>query len=414
MISHAVVETVLGAGLGTGLVGVSGALIWQVRGKRALRDDLLQARTLLTETQTYLGKAEAARSQAERSAKENRELADLNYRFCEAVLAETGHLAKTRLPALVDAVARRHPGVQIPGLNDPQLAKTDLPGMHALVEDVVREAVEVTRVAVGRSARAGIRGMADEAQTALTRCQMLIFEELEKSPLPGLQDLADEQRQFLISFDHLVTRALHSVQRLRILAGSWPGIQRADCTFREIVESARGRIDDYQRVIYSYLPDTAEVFVEGRVAEPLSVALAELVDNATSFSSGEVTVFLRRVETGYTIVVDDGGIGLNDFQRAEAGQFLAQVNDMDVTSLADERKLGFAVIGRLAATYGFRADISALSPSGGVRAVLLVPRELLGEPPAAEPERAAPPAGAPRTKQPIAAVANTEIGRAHV
>ncbi|MFG2210478.1 histidine kinase [Streptomyces sp. NPDC048638] len=406
MISHAMVETVLGAGLSTALVGVSGVLVWQVRAKRALRGDLAQTRTSLSAAKTSLG-------QAEESAETNRELADLNYRFFEAVIAETGHLAKVRLPALVDAVARRHPGVVIPGHNDPELSNTDLPELHAAVETVVREAVEVTRVAVGRSARAGIRGMAEVAQTALTRCQMLIFEELEKPPVPGSQEQADAYRQFLIDFDHRVTRALHSVQRLRILAGSWPGIQRANCTYREIVESARGRVDDYQRVVYNYLPDTAEVYVEGRVAEPLAVALAELVDNATSFSSGEVTVYLRRVETGYIIVVEDGGLGLNAFQRAEAERLLTQANAMDVTTLADERQLGFAVIGQLAHTYGFRADVSAPSPAGGVRAVLLVPRELLGERPAAEPEPAALPSAAePASLRPSAAVTSAEGSQA--
>ncbi|WP_331726145.1 histidine kinase [Streptomyces sp. NBC_00470] len=395
MISHAVVETVLGGGL----AGVTGTLVWQARAKRGLRGELAQARASLNErltslewtetalraAQTSLERTEQSRRAAEESAKKNHELADHNYRFWEGAVAETAHLAKARLPALVDAVARRHPGVQIPGLNNPELSATDLPGLHTVVEDVVREAVEVARVAVGRSARAGVRGMADEAQTVLARCQMLIFEELEKPPVSGQQDQADAYRQFLINFDHLVTRALHSVQRLRILAGSWPGIQRADCTFREVIESARGRIDDYQRIVYHYLPETAEVFVEGRVAEPLAVALAELFDNATSCSSGEITVYLRRVETGYTIVTNDSGLGLNAFQRADAQRLLTQVNDMDVTSLDDERKLGFAVIGRLATTYGFGADVSEPSPAGGVSATLLVPRELLGERPADVP-----------------------------
>ncbi|MEU5958197.1 ATP-binding protein [Streptomyces sp. NPDC047525] len=384
MISHVVVETFLSSGL----VGVSGALAWQIRAKRAVCGTLTQDRNSLRV--------------AEGSAQENLELAQRNYRFFNAVIDETRHFVEVRLPALVDAEARRHPGVVVPEFKDPLLSQTSLPELHTLAAATVHEAIEVVRDDVSRSARAGVRAVAEDAQTALTRCHQLIDEELKKPPAVGPQEPDDAHRQALIGFDHLVTRALHFVQRLRILAGSWPGIQRADCTFAEIIESARGRVDDYRRVAYTYLSDTAEVFVEGLVAEPLAVALMELVDNATSFSSGEVSVYLRRVETGYVIVVDDGGLGMNNFQRAEAERLLSQANDMDVTNLTDERALGFAVVGRLAQTYGFRADVSALSPAGGVRAQLWIPRELLGERPTEPAHAPGPSADTPPGQRPTA------------
>ncbi|NBE97236.1 hypothetical protein FE391_25940 [Nonomuraea sp. KC401] len=112
---------------------------------------------------------------------------------------------------------------------------------------------------MGSAARAGVRGVTDEAQMFLTRLQLEIDEELREFPR------ASVYHRSLVDIDHLATQALHSVQRLRLLAGSWPGIQRADCTFREIIESARGRIGPHNRVEYTYLPEAGETRVEGRV-----------------------------------------------------------------------------------------------------------------------------------------------------
>jgi hypothetical protein len=194
--------------------------------------------------------------------------------------------------------------------------------------------------------------------------------------------------QGLMAFDHPLTRAIHTLQRTRILTGSWPGLQRADCTLREIVESARGRIDAYVRVAYTYEPGTGEVFVEGRVVEPVTMALTELLSNATSYSEGKVSVEVQQTQTGYCVVVDDRGLSMNTYQRDEAAKILSQHTVLDVTNLPDTMHLGFPVIGRLSGEYGFHADVSSTSPYGGVRAVLRIPRNLLGRGPT-EAEQAA-------------------------
>ncbi|MFI0219786.1 hypothetical protein [Streptomyces lydicus] len=47
---------------------------------------------------------------------------------------------------------------------------------------------------------------------------------------------------------------------------------------------------------YTYLPDVGKKYVEGRVVEPIAVALAELMINATTYSSDEVTVYVQQVQ----------------------------------------------------------------------------------------------------------------------
>ncbi|MFG1943991.1 hypothetical protein [Nonomuraea sp. NPDC048826] len=351
-----------GALLGGGAVAViavlAAALVWQLAAKR-----------------TAISAREAARQQArvfEQEAEEALKRAEANGQWYQAVVNEFGHLVD-RLRAVADVEAG-HPGVEVPGLLHPFLADTPVAACCQEAEDLVRERAAAIRGEVSAAARAGVRGIADAAQASLTRLQLKIDQELSTHSGSG------SYLRGLTEIDHLGTQALHSLQRLRILAGSWPGVQRDDCTFREIIESAKGRIGHFLRIDYSYQPDTGETWVEGRVAEPVIVALAELLDNATSYSDSQVDVYAQRVQAGCRVVVEDRGLGMNSFQRAEAERLLSQHAPLDAASLKDERRLGFAVIGRLAHDYGFRVDVSAPSSSGGVKAVCLVPAELLSDP----------------------------------
>ncbi|MEU4111031.1 histidine kinase [Streptomyces sp. NPDC027717] len=302
--------------------------------------------------------------------------------YAGAMEAESKHFAEVRMPALVDALARGHRGVPVPGLSQERLAGSPIDHGHQTVMGLLQEALTVTRDQIGLSARSSVRDIIDEAQTHLHRCQLNVVEEMDRYPQ------GTTYHQSLMGFDHLVTQALHTLQRTRILAGSWPGLQRADCTFGEVVESARGRINAYLRVSYTYEPGSGETWLEGRVVEPVTVALTELLSNATAYSDGKVFVEVQAFQTGFCIVVDDGGLNMNAYQREEAARKLSRHTVLDVTALEDTRQLGFAVIGRLAGEYGFAADVTSTSPYGGVRAVLRIPRELFGHGPTAEETQA--------------------------
>ncbi|MCX4826149.1 histidine kinase [Streptomyces sp. NBC_01142] len=303
---------------------------------------------------------------------------DTALEYARAVEAESKHFAEVRMPALVDALARGHRGVPVPGLSQDRLSGSPIDYGHQVVMGLLQEALTIAREQIGLAARSSVRDIIDEAQTHLHRCQLNVVQEMDRYPE------GTAYHQSLMGFDHLVTQALHMLQRTRILTGSWPGLQRADCTFGEVVESARGRINAYLRVNYTYEPGSGESWLEGRVVEPVTVTLTELLSNATSYSDGKVFVEVQAFQTGYCIVVDDGGLNMNAYQREEAARQLSQRTVLDVTALQDTRQLGFAVIGRLAGEYGFAADVTSTSPYGGVRAVLRIPRDLFGHGPTEE------------------------------
>ncbi|MEO3750529.1 histidine kinase [Streptomyces sp. B6B3] len=316
----------------------------------------------------------ARRRLGERLAAARREVSDAQA-LNAALTGELRHLAGVRLPTLVDDIAREQRSVHVPGLKYAELRGTPAGDAHEAVVRLVGEAVGGVRQSVSRAVLASLRDMLDEPQTMLAATQKRLLTEMDR------QSDASSYVEGLMGLDHLVTRCLHGVQRMRILAGSWPGVQRANCQMSDVVEGARGRIDAYGRVAYSYEPATGKVWLEGRIAEPLAVAVTELMSNAVGYSDGRVDVFVQQVQDGYCIVIDDAGVGMNAFQRDEAAAVLTQSQVLDVTTLPDSVQLGFAVIGRLCNEYGFTADVSSVSPFGGVRAVLRLPHRLLADGP---------------------------------
>lgn len=376
--------------LGCGFAASAAGLVTQTRAKRAANaragqaEDRLRAAERAAEVRT--GELEERTRAAERDAEARTGELEERTRAAEgraaALAAEIAHLARVRMPAMVDTAARGHRGVTVPGPQDEALAGTEVEEHHRAVLDLCAEAVAVTRESIGLAARASVRDLVDEAQTYLVRSQMAVIEEMNKVPE------ATAFQQGLMNIDHPLTRSVHTLQRLRILAGSWPGLQRADCTFAEIVESARGRIDPYLRVHYTHEPISGGVWVEGRVVEPVTIALTELLANATSYSDGKVLVEVQQTQTGWCVLVDDSGLNMSPQQRAEAERLLSRHTVLDVTTVPDTLSLGFPVIGRLTAAYGFRVDVGSTSPYGGVRAVLHVPNELLGSGPTPEEEAA--------------------------
>jgi hypothetical protein len=83
------------------------------------------------------------------------------------------------------------------------------------------------------------------------------------------------------------------------------------------------------------------------------------------------------VPKGICIVVDDAGVGMNEEEKARAAELLTGARAAGVSGLGNPPQFGFAVIGALCQRYGFTVSVDSTSPYGGVRAVLLLPEELL-------------------------------------
>lgn len=182
----------------------------------------------------------------------------------------------------------------------------------------------------------------------------------------------------LLPIDHLLAQAQRRAQMVTVLCGSTPGQQRSPQLLARLVGAAQSRIHDYDRVRLSTRDTTTAVL--GRVVEPISAGLAELLDNATRSSppTAPVDVLITAEYHGVSIEIHDGGVGMPPDALGQANALLAHgESEVELTELGNPPRTGLAGCGVLAASYGFHVRLDAASSRGGLRAVLLVPHNLL-------------------------------------
>ncbi|MFD8260197.1 ATP-binding protein [Streptomyces griseoluteus] len=247
---------------------------------------------------------------------------------------------------------------------------TDLrSGYDEVVRRAKEEAEDATNTVL-KSAMRTLQGLAVEQQRAISGLQK------KYGDSAVLRDMLD--------IDHMNSQFNRRAQSIGVLCGGWLGRQREAAPVHDVIRGAQGRIRAYQRVDIASRVDFA---VTSRAVEPIALAVAELLDNATSYSepSTTVDVEVRPVPTGIVIVIDDAGVGMSEEERTNATALLSGGSAVHVSELGNPPKFGFAVIGALCARFGFAVTIDSTSPYGGVRAVVRVPKELLTDMP--EPKR---------------------------
>jgi two-component sensor histidine kinase len=243
--------------------------------------------------------------------------------------------------------------------------------------EIVRQAEERAEGAtktVLKSAMRTLQGLAAEQQLVISRLQAKYGDSLI------LQDLLD--------IDHMNSQFGRRAQSIAVLCQGWLGRQREPASVYDVIRSAQGRIRHFQRVEILSQVDFA---VTSRAVEAVALAVSELLDNATSYSAPEtvVEINVRSVPKGICIVVDDAGVGMNEEEKTKAAELLSGARAASVSGLGNPPQFGFAVIGALCERYGFTVSVDSTSPYGGVRAVLLLPDELLTSMPEAKKPQAA-------------------------
>ncbi|MFC9324192.1 ATP-binding protein [Kitasatospora sp. NPDC057015] len=262
------------------------------------------------------------------------------------------------------------------------------------VEAAHEQADEATKTVL-KSAMRTLQGLAAEQQLILSRLQSKYGESVI------LQDL--------LEVDHTNSQFGRRAQSIAVLCGGWLGRHRDTASVYDVVRSAQGRIRHFRRV---EILSQVDFGVSSRAVEPVALALAELLDNATSYSSPDtvVEINIRTVPKGVVIVVDDAGVGMNDEERARAEKLLSSERVTGVAGLGNPPQFGLAVIGVLCERFDFEVSVDSSSPYGGVRAVLLLPHELLTGMPdkrVPAPARASAPVMAPSVSEPEPAVTST-------
>ena len=132
----------------------------------------------------------------------------------------------------------------------------------------------------------------------------------------------------------------------------------------------------------------------GYAADDIGSVMAALLDNATRYSPGTVTVSGHLLEDGGVMFrVEDTGIGIGADQVAALNAaFAGPVPDVDERT---GRHTGFPVVHRIARKHSIGVRLAARPvPSSGTVAMVTLPPHLLCEVPAEEAQRRPAPATA--------------------
>jgi len=204
----------------------------------------------------------------------------------------------------------------------------------------------------------------------------------------------------LFRLDHLTTRMRRNAQSLLVLAGAEPTrLWAAPVAIGDVVRAALSEVENYGQV---ELADLGDIGVQGSVASEVAHLLAELMENATSFSppTSAVTVVGRAVPDGHQLAIFDYGLGMTADELTDANRRLNQVSSFDRES---NKMLGFQVVARLAARHDIKVMLTTTPGGNGVTAIVRLPKSILEV--VGTPGNAAPvvnvPAMAERLSEPL-------------
>lgn len=288
----------------------------------------------------------------------------------DALAREAGDVAQHRLP---ETVAR----VQAGELAPLEAAKGRRAATGAQeITRVVAALRNVEHTAVGLAAEQAVlrRNTAESLASLGRRNQGLVRRQLSLITALEQQELDPEALAELFELDHLATRMRRNAESLLVLVDERsPQVRSTTATSLELVQSAIGEVEQYRRVALAQIEPRT---ISGRAVAELSHLLAELVENALTFSAPDQSVDLHgwTDRDEYHIAVVDHGIGMSPEDLARAN---ARIAGEEAFLVAPTRFLGHYVVGRLARRLGVEVLLSD-TPEGGVSALVTLPARLLG------------------------------------
>ncbi|AIV36221.1 ATP-binding protein [Streptomyces sp. CCM_MD2014] len=254
-------------------------------------------------------------------------------------------------------------------------------------QDTERRIAQVRQESVG-VARAAVRGFANNVVARAAKLGRAVSHGVRRH-------ISDEAYATLVEIDHLTQQMLLTASGYSVLAGDklsrrWPAT-----TLTDIVRAAMGRIEGYERIKH---PEMGSVVVEGRAVEAVVHALAVLLDNALRYSppAASVHVSLEQGHHACFLIVDDAGLRMDDERLLWASDVMSGEQRDDITRLGAHPQTGLRVASLLAENYGFRVELTAPNIYQGTRAMVVLPKNLIVDPAAAQPvpqavSRALPP-----------------------
>ncbi len=276
-------------------------------------------------------------------------------------------VAEQRLPALVDQLSRTDPGRV-----DTRVAAIPLSSRDEIGE-VARAFDQVHREAVRLAAeQALLRGNVNAIFTNLSkRNQGLIERQLALITDLENNEADPDQLQNLFRMDHLATRMRRNGENLLVLAGQETGrTWHQPVPLVDILRAASSEVEHYERIAVTGVPESE---IHGDAVTDLVHLLAELLENATTFSSPQtrVEVAATRLPDGRVMIeIHDKGIGLTAEDFADINHKLAAPPAVDA---AVSRRMGLFVVGRLAARHGVRVQLRPSGEQSGTTSLVMLP-----------------------------------------
>jgi len=283
--------------------------------------------------------------------------------------AGAGVMANEHLPRVI---ARLRSGDEV----DVEAESPPLPtGKITEIASVARAFSTVQRTAVEAAVgQANLRKGVNQVFLNLSlRNQSLLHRQL--GMLDSMERATNEPSALadLFRLDHLTTRMRRHAEGLIILSGATPGRGWRDpVPVVDVLRAAIAEVEDYVRV--DVASESRDAVVGAAVNDVIHL-VAELVENATTFSPPTTRVEIRAdvVGNGFAVEIEDRGLGLTAGELTDINARLASPPEFD---LANSDQLGLFVVGQLAARHGIRVSLRE-SPYGGTTAIVLMPHSVI-------------------------------------
>ena len=137
----------------------------------------------------------------------------------------------------------------------------------------------------------------------------------------------------------------------------------------DVLRAAISEIEQYERVVLNVQPG---IVVVGQAVNDVVHLVAEIVENATTFSPEDTQVYVsgQPLSSGGVLLdITDNGVGISDQEMSHANW---RLDNPPVVDVAVSRRMGLFVVGRLAARHGVRVRLRH-AQAGGLTALIWLP-----------------------------------------